>query len=204
MKIGVIGANGRLGKIIQTLTPIFPITKDTPRISLPCDVLIDVSTAQTLSQNLKANLPIVIGTTGHSDLTPIHEASKKIPIFYAENFSLGIYLLKKMAHLLAKNFPADIDIIDSHHKTKKDAPSGTALELTKIFPNANVHSIRSAQTPGEHTIILNTPEEKLTLTHQAHSRLAFAKGALLAAQFIATKPPGLYTMEHLEGVYKVL
>ena len=196
-KIGLIGASGLLGKTIQTLAPVFPISKETPRTSLPCDVLIDVSTAHALLENLSAHLPIVIGTTGHTDLTPIEKAAEEIPVFYASNFSLGAMLLKKMAEMLLKKFPADIDIIETHHKGKKDSPSGTALELKKKLPNGNVHSIRSGQVFGEPTVIFNSPEEKLTLTHQAHSRLAFAKGALLAAQYIVDKPPGLYTMDNL-------
>ena len=196
-KIGLIGPDGRLGKIIQSMETVFPIFKQTPRTSLPCDVLIDVSTPDALLENLSANLPIVVGTTGHVDFYSIENASKKIPVFYSPNFSIGAFLLKRMAKMLSENFFSDIDIIETHDKRKKDIPSGTAIDLKKIVPSANIHSLRSGQAFGEHTLIFNSEEERLILTHQAHSRAAYAKGALLAAQYIMKKPPGLYTMDNL-------
>lgn len=197
LKIGVIGSEGRLGKAIAKMLPIVPVLKGVPRINLDCDVLIDVSSPLALEENLSARLPIVIGTTGHTDFRLIEDASKRLPIFYASNFSLGAVLLNQCAALIQKYFPADIDIVETHHSGKKDAPSGTALQLQKTLPNAKVHSIRSGSTVGEHSIFFNAPEEKLTLTHQAHSREAFAKGAILAAKFIVNQPPGLYTMDNL-------
>ncbi|EKE08541.1 MAG: Dihydrodipicolinate reductase [uncultured bacterium] len=110
---------------------------------------------------------------------------------------MGASLLLRLAQEIAKYFPADIDIIETHHKTKKDKPSGTALYLANRLPNSTVHSIRSALCCGEHTVIFNTPQEKLTLTHQVHNREAFAQGALAAAHFIAMQPPGLYGMDNL-------
>ncbi len=195
-KIGLIGFNGRIGKSIAALHPVVPVSRTTPRQNLPCDVLIDVSSHEALLENLSANKPIVIGTTGHKDLSPIHRAAKHLPIFYAVNFSLGIALLRKLAEL-AQSFPADIDIIETHHSEKKDAPSGTALLLKQTLSTARIHSIRSGKIVAEHTIILNTPEERITLSHQAHTRDVFAKGALAAAHFLIGKPPGLYSMDDL-------
>lgn len=197
IKIGLIGAEGRLGKAIKALHPIFPITKSTCRLSLDCDVLIDVSSPHALEENLSAKKPIVIGTTGHPDFSPIQEASKHFPIFYAANFSLGVAILQKLSRYIAKQFPSDIDLIETHHVAKKDAPSGTALQLAKNLPNAKIHSIRSGNIIGEHTLLFNTPHERITLSHEAHSREAFAKGAILAAQFLFDKEPGLYTMDNL-------
>lgn len=197
-KIGLIGHAGRLGKVIAALHPeILPVLKSTPRAFLDCDVLIDVSSHQALEENLKANKPMVIGTTGHLSFDLIQKAAQTLPIFYAANFSLGIAILSKLVKYVNEHFPADVDLIETHHTGKKDAPSGTALTLAKTVPNATIHSIRSGGTIGEHTLIFNNRQEKITLSHQAHTREAFAKGALAAAQFLIGKPAGLYTMDNL-------
>jgi 4-hydroxy-tetrahydrodipicolinate reductase len=196
-RIGLIGPNGKLGQAIAALTPVLPISRNTPRDQLPCDVLIDASSASSLLENLSANLPIVIGTTGHLDLSPIHAAAKHLPIFYAPNFSLGIALLHKVAAEIARRFPSDIDLIETHHTQKKDSPSGTALLLAQIAPHTRIHSIRSGKIIGEHTFLFNTAEERITLSHETHSRDAYARGAIAAAHFLVGKPPGLYTMDNL-------
>ena len=197
IKIGVIGAEGRLGRTIALLEPVVPITRTTPRLNLDCDVLIDVSSSEALLENLSANRPMVIGTTGHLDFAPIAQAAKNLPIFYTPNFSLGIALLRKIAREVATHFGGDIDLIETHHAQKKDAPSGTALALAQFLPNVNIHSIRSGKIIGEHTLIFNNGEERLTLSHEALSRETFARGALAAARFLVGKPPGLYTMDNL-------
>lgn len=197
IKIGLIGAGGRLGKAIADLNEVNPITRSTSRKDLDCDVLIDVSSPAALIENLSADKPIVIGTTGHLDLSPIHEAAKRLPIFYAPNFSLGIALMRKVAAEISRNFPSDIDLIETHHSQKKDAPSGTALMLAKIAPNIKIHSIRSGKVVGQHTMIFETAEERITLSHETHSREAYARGALAAAHFLIGKPPGLYSMDNL-------
>jgi len=197
IKIGLIGAQGRLGRAIAALEPVMPIARTTKRIGLNCDVLIDVSSPEALLENLSAGKPIVIGTTGHLDLAPIEQAAKKIPVFYAPNFSLGIALLRKLALEVAACFPCDIDLIETHHNKKKDAPSGTALLLAKLLPNVKIHSIRSGSVIGEHTLIFNNGLERLILAHETHSRDAYAQGALAAARFIIGKPSGLYTMDNL-------
>src|SRR5690349_21487168 len=98
-KIGLIGA-GRLGKAIEALYPVLQVTRIMPRDCLDCDVLIDVSSHEALQENLSAKKPIVIGTTGHLDFTPIAEAAKKLPIFYSPNFSLGAAILQKMTEFV--------------------------------------------------------------------------------------------------------
>lgn len=197
IKIGLIGAEGKMGKAIAALHPILPVAKQAPRMPLDCDVLIDVSSHKALLENLFINKPMVIGTTGHLNLAPIEEASKNLPIFYASNFSLGAAILNHLAAFIAKHFPSDIDLIEMHHTEKKDAPSGTALHLIKNLSNAKIHSIRSGNIIGEHTLIFNNADERLTISHQVHSREAFARGALAAAHFLVGKPPGLYGMDHL-------
>ena len=177
-----------------------------PGLPLP-DLFIDVSLADGLSGRLQYKRPMVIGTTALSltDLALIHEASQTVPIFYSSNFSLGIALLKRTAAELAKTFhhDASIDLIETHHTEKKDSPSGSALSLSAAIkesnPNAKVtiHSIRSGSVIGEHTLQFNTAEEKIELSHTAHSRDAFARGVLSAARFLMTCPPGLYGMDDL-------
>ena len=123
IKIGLIGHEGRLGKEIAAICPILPIQKTTPRSPLDCDILIDVSSHHALLENLSAKKPIVIGTTGHLDFTPIEEAAKYLPIFYASNFSLGAAILKKLSTYVAMHFPADIDLLETHHTGKKMPPA---------------------------------------------------------------------------------
>ena len=101
---------------------------------------------------------------------------------------------------MAKHFPSDIDLIETHRAGKKDAPSGTALLLAQTTP-AKIHSVRSGEILGEHTLIFNNAFERLTLSHEVHSREAFARGALAAAHFLIGKQPGLYSMDNLfEGL----
>lgn len=197
IQIGLIGAHGRLGKAIAAIHPVFPILRDTPRTHLPCNVLIDVSSPDALKENLSANLPLVIGTTGHKDFSLIEKAALRLPIFFAPNFSLGIALLHHLTRLTAAKFPSEIDLLERHHKLKKDSPSGTALSLAKDLPNARIHSVRAASLLGEHTLTFTSDEEEITLSHKTHSRNAYAKGAIAAAYFLQKQPPGLYGMEHL-------
>ena len=211
LNFGLIGANGRLGREIASLSkPYASFTRQFPAHPDPqIDIYIDVSNKDALKHNLsvaiEARKGIVIGTTGHEDLSLILEASQKIPIFYTPNFSLGFALMKKLSRELAQSFPEniDIDLIEIHHNQKKDAPSGSALSLAKaveqVHPSpVRIHSIRSGQTIGEHTLSLNLGEEKITFSHQVHNRKAFAKGALRAAMFLQSKPPNLYSMDDLD------
>lgn len=188
------------------LSPLGLAISKSPPLPLP-DLFIDVSLSEGLSERLNTLRPMVIGTTGLSkqDFSLLQEASRSIPIFYAANFSLGMALLKKMAAELASLFPseADIDILETHRAGKKDAPSGSALHLAQTIKLARgektvaIHSLRSGEIIGEHTLQFNHAEERLTLSHQVHSRKAFAKGALAAAQFLINQPPGLYGMDQL-------
>jgi 4-hydroxy-tetrahydrodipicolinate reductase len=162
--------------------------------------------------------PLVIGTTGHSEeeRQQITSASHKIPILYSPNFSLGIALcLKAVAKMGAALYGSStIDIIETHHLHKKDIPSGTSCALAdaihkgKAFPEGSsarerdkqqivIHSIRSGEVTGEHTVIFECGHERIELKHIAHSRDAFAHGALLGARFLARQPPGLYSIRDL-------
>ena len=203
IKIGLIGAGGRMGKAIAALqTPFMEFGKSTP-ISNECDLFIDVSLPDALLLNLPLiEKPIVIGMTGLTEkhFKLIEEKARTIPIFYSPNFSLGMALMRKAAGEIAKKFHDDayIDLIETHHAEKRDAPSGAALALAKeIGKPVNIHSIRSGKIVAEHTLMFNTAEERITISHQAHNRSVFARGALQAARYLMTKPPGLYGMDNL-------
>jgi len=170
---------------------------------------------------VQENIPLVIATTGQTDeeKAMITEASKKIPVFFAANYSLGIALLIELAKKTAAAMPdAEIEIIEKHHDRKLDAPSGTALAIAnaikEVRPNAEfnlgrsgsgkrtpeeigIHAIRMGNIVGEHEVMIGTQNQTITLKHEAHSRALFAEGALAAAQFIVGKPAGLYGMKDL-------
>ncbi len=196
-------------------------------------VLIDFTSPVATLQHLKIarehRSAMVIGTTGLSDLhlKEIKKASAKIPIVQSPNMSLGVNLLFRLAHLVAQTLDDsyDVEIVEAHHRYKKDAPSGTALELVrqiaqarKITPDSHVvygrrgetserkrgaigvHAIRGGDVVGEHMVSFLAEGEKLELVHRASSREAFAKGAILAAKFVAKKKSGFYNMQQVLGL----
>jgi 4-hydroxy-tetrahydrodipicolinate reductase len=219
IKIGLIGAKGRLGTAIEQLAsnhPHFMIAKQFGRgddlLEGDFDLYIDVSLPEAFALNLQAairsNKPLVIGTTGLSeeDIDALEKASKQIPIFYAPNFSVGMAVMRKIASQTARLFDAaaEIEIIETHHIHKKDTPSGSAKSLATAIAKSHpkqkapsLHSLRIGQTIGKHEIQFNSPSEQLTLIHTAYNRDLFAKGALIAARFLSTQTPDLYTMDHL-------
>ncbi len=203
IKIAIFGESGRLGRsIVNRISDPFIVSPEP-------DIYIDASLPPGVPKHLETAVaskrPIVIGVTGLSDQVHalMSDASQSIPVFYSPNFSLGSALLKKFAAFMAHSFyaDADIDLIETHHVQKKDSPSGTALSIAKALraqgKNPTIHSIRSGQTVGIHELILNTAEEKISLIHTAHSRDAFARGALAAAAFLIKQTPGLYGMDDL-------
>lgn len=189
------------------------------------DCIIDFShhdsTNDLLDFAVKNHLPLVLATTGQTEeeRAAIQTASQKIPLFFASNYSLGIAILVELAKKTAAAMPeAEIEIIEKHHNRKVDAPSGTALTLAKavqeVRPNATIHNGRSGhgkRTPeeigihairmgnivGEHEVMVGTPNQTITLKHEAHSRALFAEGALAAAEFLMGKPAGLYDMKSM-------
>ena len=170
---------------------------------------------------VKNNIPTVVATTGHTDeeLTLIDEASRKIPVFHSGNMSLGIALLIELAKKTAAAMPeADIEIVESHHNRKIDAPSGTALMIADAIcelredatvnlgrsghgkrtrEEIGIHSIRMGNIVGIHEVIVGTENQTITLKHEAHNRALFAEGALAAAEFIVNLAPGMYDMNSL-------
>jgi 4-hydroxy-tetrahydrodipicolinate reductase len=224
VRVLLVGAAGRMGKTVVDLAeadpkvdivaqcdvgdPIEPAMKN-------CDVIIDFSHRDAIDEICRAatqhGKSLVIGTTGHSQeqRRTIEEAARSLPIVFASNFSVGVnvlfWLTRKAAELLGRDF--NPQIIETHHKMKKDAPSGTAKTLAELLKAAQkiqneilIQSIREGEVVGEHTVIFTGPCERLELTHQAASREIFARGALRAAKWIIGRPPGLYSMQDVLGL----
>lgn len=195
------GKNGRMGQAVTASIQKnsgFALSDTMP----VCDVVIDFSSPAALPTLLEAGKPLVIGTTGYgeAEMKMLQEAAKIIPIFHTSNFSLGIMHVREIVRELSEKTgsQAAIEIIEAHHSTKKDQPSGTALTLLEeTGRNVPIHSIRAGDILGDHTVIFGFNGERIEVKHQVHSREPFALGALKAAQFIKTKPPGYYTMKDL-------
>lgn len=219
-----------LGKDIGLLTGCQELgVKVTDRINgkVKVDVLIDfsspLSAVKRLMECAERGIGIVVGTTGldEEQKEKIIMAAKKIPCLFSPNMSVGVNLLfdiiSHVARILGKG--ADIEIIETHHRFKKDAPSGTALKIAEKICEATgikidkdvvygrygevgerkpnqiaIHAVRLGNVVGIHKVIFDCQDEQLEITHNAHSRDTFASGALRAARFIAGCPPGLYSM----------
>lgn len=233
----VCGANGAMGQLLcaalgeqlagkVSLDGANGVAKTFAELGeTEADTVIDFSHHSAIGQVLDYALPrgfaVVIGTTGHTEEEKqrILEAAKSIPVFFSGNMSLGIAVLCRLAAQAASAFPeADIEIVETHHNRKVDAPSGTALMLFRaiqgVRPQAvarcgrsgeckrtkeeiGVNSIRMGNVVGIHEIHICTPNQTLTLRHEAHNRGMFAEGAVEAAKFLEGKGPGLYDMEAL-------
>jgi 4-hydroxy-tetrahydrodipicolinate reductase len=171
------------------------------------DVIIEFAIPEITSDNLKiaaqAKIPYIIGTTGYKDIAYIKNYAKKIPILMSANFSIGINLLFQLTKTAAKTLKDfDIEIIEAHHKMKRDAPSGTAKRLAEIIKEAKdkkqevkVHSIRAGDIVGEHNVMFIGNGERIEIIHRATSRNAFASGVIKAIRFIVNQKPGLYSMQ---------
>jgi len=177
----------------------------------------------------KAGKAIVIGSTGFSEaqVKEIKKLAKKVPIVLAPNMSVGVNLLLKVlsqvASVLGEDY--DIDIVETHHRHKKDAPSGTALKMAQVVAEARgrdlakvgvferhgnigerrrgeigVQTLRVGDVVGEHTVIFGTMGERIEITHKASSRDVFARGAVRAAMWVVGKKPGLYDMSDVLGI----
>lgn len=236
-KIIVAGANGRMGQAILRRAESLPELSVAGQVERgddlramidSADVVIDftfhdatVGFARLCAAHHKA---IVIGATGHSgaERAELKELSARVPMVWAANFSTGITLLlwltQKAAEILGPEY--DLEIVEMHHRLKKDAPSGTARALAEVLAGVRqqqlervlrhgreglvgeraaaeigMHSIRGGDVVGDHTVILATNGERVELTHKASSRDTFAAGALRAAQWIMGRAPGLYGMK---------
>jgi len=195
------------------------------------DALIDFSnpegTMAVLPACVDRRIPVVVATTGHTPAqrAAIEEAAHETAVLMAPNMSLAVNVLMKLVRqaaeaLRGKDF--DVEIMERHHRFKKDSPSGTALHFARIVQEAmgqsqirhgregivgerpaheiGVHAIRVGDNAGEHTIVFSTLGETLELTHRAHTRDCYARGALQAAKFLADRPPGRYSMKDVLGL----
>ena len=222
MRALLIGAAGRMGKTIRELAENDPEIQIVAQCDLGdsiepamknCDVAIDFSQADSIDEICRAasqyGKALVIGTTGHSQQQrkTIESSAQEVPIVLASNFSVGVnvlfWLTQKAAELLSSDFKPEI--VETHHKMKKDAPSGTAKTLAGVLKAVResevpIQSIREGDVVGEHAIVFSGPGESLELGHRATSRGIFALGALRAAKWIVNKPPGLYSMQHVLGL----
>lgn len=198
------------------------VASDPGMVLAPCDVAIDFTSHEATHSHLKAALaakkPLVIGTTGHlpDAKKAIEEAAQTIPILFSPNFSFGMSLCLEAVFRLGKSLygSCTIDILETHHVYKQDRPSGTALALANAIGNGQpilerhsaqprkkeeiiIHSMRSGEMIGEHTVIFECAHERIELKHTAHSRDAFAYGALMGAKFLVKQRPGLYSLKDL-------
>lgn len=247
-RILLSGAGGKMGRVIAAaaaqredcvivagLEPMaenssfsFPVFSAPTQCTVAADVIVDFSHPSCFEPLLQYaighSLPAVIATTGLSQeqVEAIHQASRKIPIFFSANMSLGVSLLaelaKKAAAVLGGQF--DIEIIEKHHNQKLDAPSGTALLLADAISSQlknppryeydrhskrakrgkneiGIHSVRGGTIVGEHQVLFAGRDEVITLSHTAMSKEVFATGGINAALFLANRQPGLYNMGNL-------
>jgi len=241
-KIIINGAKGRMGQALAACARNFPRLSIVAQIDRgddlgaairEADVVIDFSshakTVEVTQLCAKHKRALVIGTTGHSDTETyeIKRHKRRIPMVWASNFSTGVntlfWLTRKAAEILGPDF--DLEVVEMHHRLKKDAPSGTAKTLAEILADVRklrleeaarhgrvglvgerrqseigIHSIRGGDVVGDHTVIFANVGERLELTHRASSRDTFANGALRAAQWLVKQKPGLYDMQDVLGL----
>ena len=247
-KVGIFGANGRVGKLIIddlketadislsavyvrnelnfSIDPSVMVTTDIKSFLNGCDIVIDFSLPEACEALLEAAIitpkPLVIGTTGLSphQLNLLKQASEKMPILYATNMSLGVALLNNLVYQAAAALDGfNIEIVEMHHKHKKDAPSGTALTLGESAARArgldldkvrvsgrdgnigersedeiSVMALRGGDIVGRHTVGFYNDGEFIELNHTATSRKTFSKGAIRAASWLVNKDTGLYSI----------
>lgn len=241
-KVIINGSRGRMGQALISCAARIPEIEIVAKIDQgddlaaaieKCDVVIEFSfhsatlgVARLCAQHKKA---LVVGTTGHSekDKAEIAELQKQIPMVVATNYSTGVntlfWLTRKAAEILGPGF--DLEVIEMHHRLKKDAPSGTATTLLEILGDVRkvqleealrhgrkgivgertnseigIHAIRGGDVVGDHTVIFAANGERVELTHKASSRDTFANGALRAATWVVQQQPGLYNMQDVLGL----
>jgi 4-hydroxy-tetrahydrodipicolinate reductase len=213
--IGELIGVGKLGVLIST--------KDDVDFS-SLDAVIDFSFADIILEYVdvikKNRLVLVSGTTGHSDKTfsAFKELADDVPVLWSPNMSLGVNLLFRLVEIAAKSLEGyDIEIVEIHHKHKKDAPSGTAKKIYEIINSVSpknpvygregfserkeneigIMALRGGDIVGEHDVMFIGEGERVVLSHKAHTRMTFARGAVFAVSKLFDKPPGFYTMQDI-------
>jgi 4-hydroxy-tetrahydrodipicolinate reductase len=241
-KIIITGSKGRMGQALLACAPQhreievvgqIDVGDDLASLIGNGDVVIDFSLhnatqriAELCAEHKKA---LVIGTTGHDDTETfeIKRAKAHIPIVWASNYSTGVntlfWLTRKAAEILGPDY--DLEVVEMHHRLKRDAPSGTAKSLAEILAQVRhlqlnkaarhgrqgivgertpfeigIHSVRGGDVVGDHTVVFATNGERVELAHKASSRDTFADGALRAAVWVVKQKPGLYDMQDVLGL----
>lgn len=241
-KVIITGSRGRMGQALASCATLIPELTvvgqvdqgdDLGAIIGQCDAVIDFSfhnvTASVAELCAKHGKALVIGTTGHSEeeKAAIRASAQKIPMVWASNYSTGVntlfWLTRKAAEILGPSF--DLEVVEMHHRLKKDAPSGTATTLLEILADVRkvqldealrhgrkgitgertnseigIHALRGGDVVGDHTVIFAANGERVELTHKASSRETFANGALRASQWVVGKAPGIYSMQDVLGL----
>jgi len=240
LSILINGAKGRMGHAVADAVTELGLTigaaidaGDDLEAALPaCDVIVDFSAHAATRAMLEAAValkkPVVLGTTGHAaaEKKDLLALAAKVPCVWAGNFSVGVNLLfaltRRAARILGSDY--DAEVIEMHHRFKKDAPSGTAarlleiiLEERKLGPDAlrhgrqgitgerkptevGIHALRGGDVVGDHTVLFAALGERVELTHKASDRGIFARGALRAVQWIVNQKPGVYDMQDVLGL----
>lgn len=245
VEIVIPGSHGRMGssivacamkdaavKILAKVERGESIGKTLKKGSVIIDFTHHTATPEFVAAAVKAQAGMVIGTTGFSDseLKKISKAAKVIPIVLAPNMSVGVNLLFCLSQLVATTLKEDFDveIIEKHHRRKKDSPSGTAVRIAEVIATAKglnlrkaarygrcgdvgertsseigIHAVRGGDYIGEHTVLFAGEGETVEIGHRASDRNIFARGAVLAAKWVARAKPGLYNMQDVLGLRKL-
>ena len=242
LRLCIYGSKGRMGQALIRCAAEDPELQIAAEVDTGddfaaalsrCDAVIDFSathiTPQVAQACAEAGKVLVVGTTGHelAEREQIHKAAARIPLVFSPNYSVGVntlfWLTRKAAEILGPGF--DLEVVEMHHRLKKDSPSGTARHLAEILAEVRkldyaeaarhgragivgertndeigVHAIRGGDVVGDHTVIYAAPGERLELTHKASSRDTFARGALRAAKWASKQPAGLYDMQDVLGL----
>jgi 4-hydroxy-tetrahydrodipicolinate reductase len=226
VEIAIIGAGGRMGTRIDALASVDASVEIVARLHREnamqaglahrAKVLIDFSTEAGTRAAIEvargSGAALLVGTTGLPDAlrADLKALSVSNAVLLAPNTSLGVAITRRLARMAAQMLgPADwsVDIVESHHDRKKDAPSGTALAIASSLgeggmqvPPDRIHAIRAGDTIGEHEIRFAGPSERIHIVHQAVTRDLFAAGALRAAKWLAGRAPGWYSMDDVLGM----
>jgi len=221
---GAVEAPGVEGSLLGV-----PVTDSLGDVIGGCDVVVDFTNPEAALEHIEtgagAGVPLVVGTTGFSEeqLEKARASAKRTPLLVTPNMSVGVNLMFETVERLARALEDfDAEIVEVHHNRKKDSPSGTAARLADAIERARtglervhgrlgipgarrpdelgIHSLRGGDVVGEHTVIFAGEGERLEITHRAHSRRTFARGAIRAVRFIVGKPAGLYSMADVLGL----
>lgn len=240
LSIALVGSRGRMGQTITRLAEELGIAvassidlgDDLVAGLKQGDVIVDFSfhenTEKVIDEAIVLGKPLVIGTTGHSieKRAELLKKAAQVPCVWAGNYSVGVNLLNALTQQAAKVLSTDYDaeVIEMHHRYKKDAPSGTAARLLEILLESRklgaealrhgregvpgertdseigIHSLRGGDVVGDHTVMFAALGERIELTHKASDRAIFARGALRAAGWLANQQPGIYDMQDVLGL----